>query len=137
MSSIRTIPAGPSRGGAEQGHTSAPGLKMSLDGIDADVVSSLSPPSPASAPWKGFLDIRLNNGSISRRLLTESHVVIGRIPGVQLLLDHHTVSRRHAEMFCDPFGRWWIRDLGSTNGTLVNDEPVSEKVLRPTDRLAM
>ena len=60
----------------------------------------------------------------SRRVLAESHLVIGRVPGVQLLLDHHTVSRRHAEMFCDPFGRWWIRDLGSTNGTLVNDEPV-------------
>ena len=32
--------------------------------------------------------------TVSRRVLTESHVVIGRIPGVQLLLDHHTVSRR-------------------------------------------
>jgi phosphoserine phosphatase RsbU/P len=136
MSSMRTIPAGSSRSGAgaEPGHTPAGGLRLSMDSIDTDVVSSATPPSQ---PWKGFLDIRLNNGSISRRLLTESKVVIGRIPGVQLLLDHHTVSRRHAEMFCDPFGRWWIRDLGSTNGTLVNDEPVTEKVLQPSDKIAI
>jgi serine phosphatase RsbU (regulator of sigma subunit) len=59
------------------------------------------------------------------------------VPAVQLVLDHHTVSRRHAEMVCDPFGRWWIRDLGSTNGTLVNDEPVYERVLNPGDRIAI
>jgi len=136
MSSIRTIPAGSSRSGAEPTHTAASG-RVSLDPIDADVVSSAAPPSQPSTPWKGFLDIRLNNGSLSRRLLAESHVVIGRVPGVQLVLDHHTVSRRHAEMFCDPFGRWWIRDLGSTNGTLVNDEPVTEKVLQPSDKIAI
>jgi serine phosphatase RsbU (regulator of sigma subunit)/pSer/pThr/pTyr-binding forkhead associated (FHA) protein len=90
-----------------------------------------------TTPWRGSLEIRLNGGAASRRVLTESHVVIGRIPGVQILLDHHTVSRRHAEMFCDPFGRWWIRDLGSTNGTFVNDEPVIERVLQPGDRVAI
>src|SRR5262249_61703183 len=87
--------------------------------------------------WKGFLEIRLDGGAPMRRMLAESHVVIGRIPSVQLMLDHHTVSRRHAEMFCDPFGRWWIRDLGSTNGTLVNDEAVAERVLSPGDRVSI
>jgi serine phosphatase RsbU (regulator of sigma subunit) len=93
--------------------------------------------APSSRAWRAHLDIRLNGGASTRRVLTESHLVIGRIPGVQLLLDHHTVSRRHAEMFCDPFGRWWIRDLGSTNGTLVNGETVVERVLEPGDRIAI
>lgn len=86
---------------------------------------------------KGCLEIRLNGGPPERHLLTETHVVIGRVPGVSIFLDHHTVSRRHAEMFCDPFGRFWIRDLGSTNGTLVNDEPVQEQVLSPGDRIGV
>jgi serine phosphatase RsbU (regulator of sigma subunit) len=93
-------------------------------------------PPPAS-PWRAYLDVRLNGGSHTRRMLSESHLVIGRIPGVQVLLDHHTVSRRHAEMFCDPFGRWWIRDLGSTNGTTVNEEIVTERVLSPSDRIGI
>ena len=93
--------------------------------------------TPSSSDWKGYLEIRLADGPPARRPLTESHIVIGRAPGVQLTLDHYTVSRRHAELFCDPFGRWWIRDLGSTNGTLVNDERVNEKVLKPGDRVGI
>ena len=131
MSSTRTIPASSSRLPAEPTPTPTGEVRAVIDPEPAGT------PSPSSSPWKGYLDIRLNGGSLSRRLLTESHVVIGRVPGVQLLLDHHTVSRRHAEMFCDPFGRWWIRDLGSTNGTLVNDEPVTEKVLQPSDKIAI
>jgi len=94
-------------------------------------------PAPTSAEWKGHLEIRLGDAPSVRRPLAESHIVIGRAPGVQLTLDHYTVSRRHAELFCDPFGRWWIRDLGSTNGTLVNDERINEKVLRPGDRIGI
>ncbi len=92
-------------------------------------------PAPSSSDWKGHLEIRLGDLPGTRRPLTESHIVIGRAPGVQLTLDHYTVSRRHAELFCDPFGRWWIpRSRQATNGTLVNDERINEKVLKPGDR---
>jgi serine phosphatase RsbU (regulator of sigma subunit)/pSer/pThr/pTyr-binding forkhead associated (FHA) protein len=131
MSSTRTIPATSGRLPGDSALTPTAGSRVSTESDSAGT------PVPSSSPWKGYLEIRLNGGSVSRRILSESHVVIGRVPGVQLLLDHHTVSRRHAEMFCDPFGRWWIRDLGSTNGTLVNDEPVTEKVLQPSDKIAI
>ena len=120
MTTTRTIPAGP--GSHPFGGGAAP-----------EVMTS----APPSLSWRVYLDIRLNGGAVSRRVLTESHLVIGRVPGVQLLLDHHTVSRRHAEMFCDPFGRFWIRDLGSTNGTLVNGDTVVERVLEPGDRVSI
>jgi signal transduction histidine kinase len=46
-----------------------------------------------------------------------------------------SVSRRHAELTPDQ-GRWWIRDLESSNGTFVNDAPVLERVpLGPGDRI--
>jgi len=134
MSSTRSIPAGLHRAGAEAEQPLPVGgsLRPSVEPDPATPTTSSTNP-----PWRGYLEIRLDGGGITRRFLTEASVVIGRIPGVQLLLDHHTVSRRHAEMFCDPFGRWWIRDLNSTNGTLVNDEPVHEKVLQPGDRIAI
>lgn len=94
------------------------------------------PTSVGSRPtWRAHLEIKIEGNVIGRRVLGEPHVVIGRVAGVSVFLDHHTVSRRHAEMFSDPFGRWWIRDLCSTNGTFVNDEPVVERVLSPGDRI--
>jgi hypothetical protein len=69
------------------------------------------------------------------RALLEQRIVLGRAAGLELVLDHHTVSRRHAEILRDPFHRHWIRDLGSTNGTTVNGELVRERVLRPGDRI--
>ncbi len=92
----------------------------------------------AGAPVRAFLEVRLEGAPTVRRVLAESPMVIGRVPGVGLLLDHHTVSRRHAEMVCDPFGRWWIRDLGSTNGTVVDGEPIAgERVLSPGDFIGL
>ncbi|MEO7327280.1 MAG: SpoIIE family protein phosphatase [Minicystis sp.] len=142
MSSMRTIPAGPGRTptGTTELPETPPAHELRASGRHRR--SSAEIPAedgslPSSSPWRAHLEIRLGGGVISRRPLGDSHLIVGRIPGVQLLLDHHTVSRRHAEMFCDPFGRWWIRDLASTNGTLVNEEPINEKVLTPGDRIAI
>jgi serine/threonine-protein kinase len=59
--------------------------------------------------------------------------VVGRAPDVslQLLEDTH-FSRRHFELEVDP-PRCVLRDLGSSNGTLVNGRKVSECVLGDGD----
>src|SRR5690349_7895403 len=85
--------------------------------------------------WRAFVEIENEDGSTSRQGIVSQHTLIGRAPNLPIILDHDTVSRRHAELFCDPFGRWWIRDLESTNGTTVNGERVTERVLSPGDRL--
>lgn len=87
--------------------------------------------------FRAYVEIELENGEFIRRAFVDQHTVIGRSPTLPLSLDHDTVSRRHAELFCDPFGRWWIRDLGSTNGTSVNGDNVTERVLRPGDRIGI
>jgi len=58
----------------------------------------------------------------SRRL----PVVVGRSDAadVKLRIPSDSVSRRHCEFFLDDAGRVCIRDLGSTNGTLVDGSPV-------------
>ena len=45
-----------------------------------------------------------------------------------LTLQSKLVSRRHAEIHASG-GLLWIRDLGSTNGTLVNGKPIQESEL--------
>lgn len=58
---------------------------------------------------------------------------IGRERGNDLVVDEETVSSHHARLLVRG-GRWWIEDLGSTNGTLVNEAHVSgSRQLRPGD----
>jgi len=54
-------------------------------------------------------------------LLSQSIVMeVGRQAGSYLLIDHESVSRRHAEIsFVNE--RYTLRDLGSSNGTFVNE----------------
>lgn len=58
---------------------------------------------------------------IGRRIPIGRSVTIGRHPDNLLVLEQDEVSRRHAEVFLDE-GRVRVRDLGSRNGTLVNDQ---------------
>ena len=57
--------------------------------------------------------------------------VIGRDESCELSVDNPMVSRRHTRVFVE-FGRWFIEDLNSRNGTRVNGElitraPIDEK----------
>ncbi len=51
-------------------------------------------------------------------------VTIGRDPASSCILEDRTVSAHHARLFYRQ-GQWWIEDLRSTNGTYLNQEPVS------------
>ena len=63
-------------------------------------------------------------------------LTLGRAPSCDIVLRNQTVSRRHAELaFRD--GAWVVRDLGSTNGVVVNGVPVGRCRLRPGDRLSL
>jgi DNA-binding response OmpR family regulator len=55
-----------------------------------------------------------------------STVVVGRGPEADLQLVHPLVSRRHAELTLQDDGDFLVRDLGSRNGTIVNDELLQE-----------
>ncbi len=66
-----------------------------------------------------------------------SKTVIGRDSGVELRFRYDGVSRRHAEIEERPDGRTSIRDLESTNGTLVNGVSVTEAILASGDAIAI
>ncbi|RME91447.1 MAG: FHA domain-containing protein [Anaerolineae bacterium] len=48
-------------------------------------------------------------------------ITLGRDPNCEVPLDDGTVSARHARLAYH-HGQWWLEDLGSTNGTLLNGE---------------
>ncbi|QCU76816.1 FHA domain-containing protein [Citricoccus sp. SGAir0253] len=54
-------------------------------------------------------------------------LLVGRAQEADLVLDDDYVSGRHARLF--PQGsRWFLEDLGSTNGTYVGGSPLSRTV---------
>jgi len=66
--------------------------------------------------------------------LTEEVITVGRAPDNMIVLDEQSVSGRHAQ-FQRAGDVYRIKDLGSTNGTRVNSENVTELTLRFGDRL--
>jgi len=66
----------------------------------------------------------------------ESEVVVGRAPECTVVMpDDPYTSTRHARFF-ERDGAWWVEDLGSTNGTLVNAKPITEaQQLKRDDRV--
>ena len=64
--------------------------------------------------------------------LADSSIVIGRSSKCDIQIDQESVSRNHSELI-NTGKSIIVRDLGSTNGTYVNDVPVDEHVLRDGD----
>lgn len=60
-----------------------------------------------------------------RYLLDQFEIVIGRSPNVQIVINEQSVSRNHAQCICNE-GFVSITDLGSSNGTYVNDQKITE-----------
>jgi len=58
------------------------------------------------------------------RHFEQPEITIGRDPACECPMDEDTASARHAR-FSYHHGQWWLEDLDSTNGTLLNQERLS------------
>jgi pSer/pThr/pTyr-binding forkhead associated (FHA) protein len=68
--------------------------------------------------------------------LRSERSVIGRLAGSEVEIQDPGASRKHAEIRRDG-SDFVVVDLGSTNGTLLNDSPVSEAALEDGDRITI
>lgn len=64
----------------------------------------------------------------------KSDLAIGRTEGNDIVLNHPSVSRKHARVE-QRNGNWWIVDLKSTNGVKVNGNLVSESQVNAGDKI--
>lgn len=72
---------------------------------------------------------------IGRRVeLSDRDLVIGRSSKADLQVDQDSVSRNHAALLHGKNG-YILRDMGSTNGSYVNDQPIREQPLRDGDQI--
>src|SRR5207253_639560 len=70
----------------------------------------------------GMLTLRLGTSNLALRPGTD--YVIGRAHDCTISLEDNRVSRNHARISVDARGGATVEDLGSRNGTLLNEEPL-------------
>ncbi|RPJ16656.1 MAG: FHA domain-containing protein, partial [Chloroflexi bacterium] len=79
----------------------------------------------------------LSDGSPKEFELTRQEVIIGRDPSVDLTISSPAVSRRHARVTREGDG-YVLEDLGSSNGTFVNEQKLSgRRLLRHGDQIRL
>ena len=82
-----------------------------------------------------LLEIVEGNGA-GKQVPLDGPLEIGREPSLALALDDEQSSRRHARVSPQQGGAAVVEDLGSTNGTFVNEQPISgPRILQPGDRM--
>ncbi len=120
----------------------AESLILSPEAVRAAGLDRLPDMTPAAAPVPGAVGHLLVRSSpvfpVGTIILLDSDVVFGRAAesDVPLAADG-TVSGRHARVFRRD-GSPYLEDLGSTNGTYVNGQPLAaERLLRPGDVVAV
>lgn len=94
------------------------------------------PPSAERLPGQPVLALLEDGTTVKEFALEHDTSLIGRLSGSEVEITDPGASRRHAEVRRkgDDFV---IVDLGSTNGTLVNDDPISERTLEDGDRITI
>ena len=88
----------------------------------------------ASPPRLEFVQGETNE--LHRVTIEHTPFKIGRGETCDLRIESAQVSREHAQIY-QRGSIWSIRDLGSTNGTLVNGKPIRESFLSDGDILAI
>lgn len=63
--------------------------------------------------------------------------VVGRGTEADLWVEDAGVSRRHARITCRSDGRYFVEDLGSTNGTFLGNQRIDICEVKPGDRIQL
>ena len=108
----------------------------------AATATQLVPSSGALQPKAALLEkSSAGDGYSSSRIIKQKLTVIGRQddfvpPGIgNIMINKPDISRVHSRLTFDS-SSFWLEDLGSTNGTYVNDKRIGEKVrIKPGDVL--
>ncbi|MBU1238803.1 diguanylate cyclase [Myxococcota bacterium] len=115
----------------EGSESKSPPMEDLEDEFQTKVTKIKNMPAPVNHGKEGFLVIMYPpEAGLGKRISIKesSSLVIGRHPDVPLHLNVDSVSRRHAQID-NIDGTFTIRDLGSTNGTYINDKPIRRQPL--------
>ncbi|MHB8779769.1 MAG: FHA domain-containing protein [Candidatus Geothermincolia bacterium] len=92
-------------------------------------------PARASKAKKAHLQVLQSEDKIGPRIALDKELSVGRSPQCLVRLHDDYVSQMHARLH-ETAGRYYVEDMGSTNGTYVNGRKITYPTeLRPGDRI--
>lgn len=107
--------------------TKAPDASIPPDGFSKPIPDFYTRPQPD-------LHVMLGEQSITKYRIKGATVKIGRVPENDIVINNLGVSRRHSEII-EEGGRYYLKDLGSVNGSYVNGQKVEKVVLNDKDEV--
>jgi ABC transport system ATP-binding/permease protein len=102
-------------------------VRLGDDEYGVSVSFTLINPAAQAKGMDGFLQ-----SAPATEIAKIKHILIGRLPTCDLVLDHSEVSRRHA-LVRQVNEQYLLEDLDSSNGTYVNDKPIKQAELHEGD----
>jgi len=123
------VPSGSSRNHTQYAGTVKPqrsAVTVRLGAEDATMIT------------RGSLQLVLDQYAVENIPIVSSRVKLGRAPRAEdrVQIDHPTVSDNHAEITASSAGAT-LRDLASVNGTYVNGQRVTERLLHDGDLIQL
>jgi pSer/pThr/pTyr-binding forkhead associated (FHA) protein len=77
---------------------------------------------------------KFDGSAADRWEVTDKALTFGRGDNADVLIKDDRMSRQHFAV-TPRDGKYFVRDLNSTNGTYVNNEPITERELNPNDKI--
>lgn len=99
-------------------------LKKVLNAMDKEVLPSIEVVNGVAEGKKFILEPEFDEG------------IIGRDPNADFPIEEYVISRRHARILRRDDG-FYIKDVGSKNGTYLNNKPIEEARLEDGDRISL
>lgn len=91
--------------------------------------------SPATTPFPVRVAVKKGKTAEAEKRF-ETTFLVGRGSTCDLRIEDDCISRTHLKVVLDG-DQWHVRDLGSTNGTFVNGERITEAVLPDRSRIEL
>jgi pSer/pThr/pTyr-binding forkhead associated (FHA) protein len=122
---------------AECGYPLQEDVTVTLPAIESEEEAHDEFPFPHDELEAGqaLLLVKRGPNAGSTFLLDTDATTVGRSTDGDVFLDDVTVSRKHAVFERRTAGAWFVRDVGSLNGTYVNGEQVDETKLASGDEV--
>jgi pSer/pThr/pTyr-binding forkhead associated (FHA) protein len=79
------------------------------------------------------IELAIKDNILKTYTFSQDVVDIGRIPTADIFIDNSGISRQHTRIERSIGGPFIVKDMGSTNGTFLNDIQVNEAALKSND----